>query len=142
MATAKKAPVKTVKAKATSAKKSIKSKAAPKANKIDFKGSADKAVNVYLGLIGKGLDIVQEKIEDGRKDSKKRVSMLETRGVKLRKNLTKRVNDIDMPDVESINKDVKEQIKKVQAKVEDVQAKVEDAVEDVVDSLKGNQKSA
>ena len=124
-------------AKKATAKKAVPRKAAPKVRKMTatVKDSADKAVNVYLGLIGKGLDMVQENIDSARKDSKKRVSVLEKRGEKLRANLTKRVKSIDVPDTDRLARDAKTQINKAQNQVES-------AVEDAVDTLKGKQKSA
>ena len=122
-------------AKSATTKKVTAKKTAPKARKLAFKDSADKAVNVYLGLIGKGLDLVQENIENARKDNEKRVSLLEKRGVKLRKSLTKRVKGIDVPDADRLARDAKKQFAKAQNQVESV-------VEDAVDALTGKQKAA
>ena len=105
MATAKKAPAKKPAAKKTTArkapaKKPAARKAAPKKSQgFDLKASADKAVNIYLGVIGKGLDAVQENLDQARKDNEKRMSDFEKRGAKLRKELTKRVEDFEVSDV-------------------------------------------
>ena len=137
MATAKKATTKR-----TAAKPVVRRKAAPKSQKETIKDSADKAVNIYLGLIGKGLDIVQENIESARKDGGKQVSLLEKRGVKLRKSLTKRIKGIDLPDTDRLARDAKKQINKAQSQVERaVENVAEDAV-NAVDALKGKQKPA
>lgn len=130
-ATTKKAPAKT----------SASRKAAPKATKT-IKDSADKAVNVYLGLIGKGLDVVQENIESARKDGGKQVSLLEKRGVQLRKNLTKRIKGIDLPDSNSLARDAKKQINKAQNKVESVVENVADDAAKAVDALNPKKKPA
>ena len=56
MATAKKAPAKKAVAKKAPAKKAAPKKvAAKKVEEFNLKASAEKAVNVYLGLVGKGL---------------------------------------------------------------------------------------
>ena len=121
-------------AKKATAKKAVRKNAAPKTRKAIVKETADKAVNIYLGLVGKGLDVVQDNIESARKDSKKQVSLLEKRGVKLRKALTTRIKGVD--------KDAKRQLNKAQNRVEKVQKSVEDAVEDVIDATKGKRTTA
>jgi hypothetical protein len=128
MATAKKAPAKRkapakkAVARKAAPKKTVAKKAAPK-KVVDFnlKASAEKAVNVYLGLVGKGLDMVEENMESARKDSEKRMSVLEKRGAKLRKELTKRVDSMDTPefDLDNIVEDAKSQFNKVQDRVEE-----------------------
>ncbi len=116
MATAKKAPAKKAPAKKAPVKKAAAKKSS---NVFSFKDSADKAINVYLGLFGKGLDLVQENIESARKDNDKRVKELEKRGVKLRKVLTKRMDNIEAPELSKVVKNAKTQINKVQGQVED-----------------------
>ncbi|MFT6286508.1 MAG: hypothetical protein ACJA09_001256 [Alcanivorax sp.] len=138
--TAKKAPVKKVPAKKATAKKTAPKKAAPKkvaAKKVtgfNFSASAEKAINVYFGIIGQGIDAVKENLETARKGNDKRVKQLEKRGVKLRTELTGRIENIEMPTVEmpefdNVVEDVKAQITKVQGQVEDV-------VENVREKLK------
>lgn len=121
-ATAKKAPAK----KATTKKTDISS----------FKDVADKAVNVYLGVIGKGVDAVQDNFEQARKDNQKRVKDLEKRGVKLRKELLKRFDNLEMPEMEDVIDDVKEQLNKAQDQVEEQISKAQEQVEDAVDTIK------
>ncbi len=59
MATAKrKAP-----AKKAPAKKAAPKTAAKKSTDFSVKESAEKAVNIYLGVIGKSIDVLQENIE-------------------------------------------------------------------------------
>ncbi|MFK8049966.1 MAG: hypothetical protein AB8B81_16175 [Halioglobus sp.] len=126
-AAAKKAPARKVAAKKVAAKKSTTS---------TFKATADKAVNVYFGVIGQGIDLMKENLETARKENDKRVKQLEKRGAKLRTELNGRFDKIDMPKVEmpefdNVVEDVKAQINKVQ-----------DQVEDVVESVKGRLKAA
>lgn len=150
MATAKKAPAKKPAAKKTTAKKApakkaTAKKAAPKKSQnFDFKASADKAVNIYLGVIGKGIDAVQENLESARKDNEKRMNEFEKRGAKLRKELTKQVEDFEVSDVvedakEQFNKfqdDAKEQLEKIQGDAKEQFSKIQDQVEDAVESAK------
>ncbi len=110
MATAKKAPA---------AKAAPKKVAAKKTSEFSIKESAEKAVNIYLGVIGQGLDTIQENIEARRKDNDKRVKDLEKRGIKLRKELNKRIDDIEVPAFDSVVEDVKEQFSKIQDQVEE-----------------------
>ena len=120
--TAKKAPAK----KRAAAKKAPAKKApAKKANVSSFKQTADKALNVYLGLIGKGVDSLQDNVEQVRKDNEKRVKDLEKRGVKLRKELSDRFDKIEVPEIDEVIEDAKKQFHKAQ-----------DQVEDAVDNLK------
>jgi hypothetical protein len=120
--TAKKAPAK----KRAAAKKAPAKRAnAKKANVSSFKETADKALNVYLGLIGKSVDTLQDNVEQARKDNEKRVKDLEKRGVKLRKELTDRFDKIEMPEIDEVIEDAKAQFTKAQ-----------DQVEDAVDNLK------
>lgn len=138
-APAKKAPAKKVAAKKAAPKKTA-SKAAPKkvaAKKTassNFRNTAEKAVNVYFGIIGQGFDAVKENLETARKDNDKRIKQLEKRGAKLRTELTGRIENLDMPKVDmpefdTVVEDVKAQITKVQGQVEDV-------VENVREKLK------
>ena len=136
----KKAPVKKAVAKKAPAKKVTAKKVSPKkvsAKKVadfSFKDSANKAVNVYFGVIGQGIDKVKENLDSARKDNDKRVKQLEKRGAKLRTELTTRFDKVEMPKVEmpefdNVVEDVKAQISKVQGQVEDV-------VENVREKLK------
>ena len=126
--TAKKAPAKKAPAKKAVAKKAPAKKASPKkvkANDFSFKDSADKAVNVYFGVIGQGIDKVKENLETARKENDKRVKQLEKRGAKLRTELSKRFDNVEMPKIDGpkfveVVEDVKAQINKVQDQVEDV----------------------
>ena len=133
--TAKKAPAKKAPAKKVAAKKApAKKVTAKKAETSSFKNTADKAVNVYFGVIGQGLDMVKENLESARKDNEKRVKQLEKRGAKLRTELTKRFDKVEMPKVEipefdSVVEDAKAQFSKVQDQVEE-------AVENVKEKLK------
>ncbi len=131
MATAKKAPAKKTAAKKAAPKRVAAKKAAPKkVEQFNLKASAEKAVNVYLGLVGTGLDLVEENIESARKESDKRVKDLEKRGAMLRKELTKRVDSYEAPefDLDNIVEDAKTQFNKVQDRVEE-------AVEDIKERL-------
>ena len=119
MATANKAPAK---------KAAPKRAAAKKTNEFSFKESAEKVVNIYLGVIGTGVDAVQENIETRRKESDKRVKELEKRGAKLRSQLNKRFDAIEVPAFDSVVDDVKAQFSKIQDQVEE-------AVENVKDRL-------
>ena len=132
--TAKKAPVKKAPAKKAVAKKApAKKVSAKKVNEFSFKDSAEKAVNVYFGVIGQGIDLVKENLETARKEGDKRVIKLEKRGAKLRTELSKRFDKVEMPKVEmpefdNVVEDVKAQISKVQDQVEE-------AVENVKEKL-------
>jgi vacuolar-type H+-ATPase subunit H len=128
MATAKKAPAKRAPAKKTTVKN---------ARVASFKSSADKAINIYLGVIGKSADKLQANIEQARKDNEKRVKDLETRGAKLRAELTSRFEKIELPEVDEVLEDAKQQLSKVQGKVQDRVEKVQGRVEEVVESVKG-----
>lgn len=114
-------------AKKSTAKKAARKNTVANIGTTNVKATADKAVNVYLGLLGKGLDLVQENIKSVRKDSEKQVSKLEKRGVKLRKTLNTRIKGVD--------KDAKRQLNKVQKQVEDV-------VEDAIGSTKSKRTTA
>lgn len=124
MATANKAPAKKAPAKKAAPKKA----AAKKTTEFSFKESAEKVVNIYLGVIGTGVDAVQETLETRRKENGKRVKELEKRGVKLRSQLNKRFDEIEVPAFDSVVDDIKEQFSKIQDQVEE-------AVENVKDRL-------
>ena len=124
MATAKKAPAKRAPAKKAAPKKA----AAKKTTEFSFKESAEKVVNIYLGVIGTGVDVVQENFETRRKENDKRVKELEKRGAKLRSQLSKRFDEIEVPAFDNVVDDVKEQFSKIQDQVEE-------AVENVKDRL-------
>ena len=124
MATATKAPAKKAPAKKAAPKKT----AAKKAPEFSLKDSAEKAVNIYLGVIGLGYDRVQENLDSARKDSDKRMKNLEKRGAKLRKELRTNINKIEAPEFDEVVDDVKEQFSKLQDQLED-------AVENVKEKL-------
>jgi hypothetical protein len=126
MATAKKAPAKRAPAKKAPAKKTT----AKQGSVASLKNTADKAINIYLGVIGKSADKLQANIEQARKDNEKRVKDLEKRGAKLRAELTSRFEKIELPEVDEVIEDAKEQFTKVQGKVQD-------RVEEVVENVKG-----
>ncbi|GEM_PF-2874192 len=127
--TAKKAPAKKV-----TAKKVVAKKASPKkANDFSFKDSADKAVNVYFGIIGQGIDKVKENLETARKENDKRVKQLEKRGAKLRAELIKRFDKVEMPKIEAPKFD--EVVEDVKAQISKVQDQVEEVVENVKEKL-------
>ncbi len=133
MATAKKAPAKRkAPAKKAAAKKAAPKAAAKKVEEFSLKASAEKAVNVYLGMIGKGLDMVEENIATARKENDKRMKDLEKRGVKLRKELEKRVDSIDTPEFDF---DFDNAVEDAKARFNKVQDRVEEAVEDIKERL-------
>lgn len=115
MATAKKAAVKNAPAKKAAPKKT----AAPKKAEFNLKDSAEKVVNIYLGVLGTGYDRVQENVESARKDNVKRMKDLEKRGAKLRKELNKGFDKIEAPQFDEVIEDVKDQFSKLQDQVED-----------------------
>ena len=125
-APAKKAPAKKAPAKKAPAKKTAARKAAPKKS-ADFsvKQSAEKVVNIYLGVIGKGIDTIQENIESSRKDNDKRMKDLEKRGAKFRKELSKRFDKFEVSDV----------VDDTKAQFEKIQDQVEEAVDNVKEKL-------
>lgn len=126
MATAKAAPAKKAPAKKAAAKRApvkktaAKKTSAAKGNVSSLKQSADKAINVYLGLIGKTVDAVQENMQTVRKDNEKRVKDLEKRGAKLRKELNKRFDNIEVPEFDEVVDDAKAQFDKISDQIEDV----------------------
>jgi Mg2+ and Co2+ transporter CorA len=126
MATQAKATTKKASARKAPAKKTAARKAAPKKS-ADFsvKQSAEKVVNIYLGVIGKGIDSIQENIESSRKQNDKRMKDLEKRGAKLRKELSKRIDKFEVSDV----------VDDTKAQFEKIQDQVEEAVDNVKEKL-------
>jgi ElaB/YqjD/DUF883 family membrane-anchored ribosome-binding protein len=114
---ARKAPARKTAAKRTAPRKTVAAKkSAPK-----LKQSAEKALHVYLGVIGKSIDALQENIDAMRKDSDKYVQSYEKRGVQLRKKLSKRFDQLDVPgEIEDAVEDAREQLGKLQDQLEDV----------------------
>jgi len=136
MATQKKAPAKKAPAKKSTNRNSIPQK------RVDFspRDSAEKMVNIYLGVIGKSLDTIQDRISKTRKENDSRLKELEKRGAKLRKDLTKRFRNFEVSDVVD---DAKSQFSKLQDQVEEAMedakgrfSKLQDQVEEAVDSAK------
>ena len=113
-ATVKKAPVRKV-----AARKATKAPVS-KNDESSLKESAEKAVNIYLGVIGMGYDRVQESLDSARKDNEKRMKDLEKRGAKLRKELGKNIDKLEAPEFDEIVEDVKGQFSKLQDQLEDV----------------------
>ena len=132
-ATAKKAPARKARAAKTTARKktTTRKKSTTRSADISLRQSAEKAVNIYLGVIGKGIDTLQENFESSRKENEKRMKELEKRGVKLRKELTKRFDKIESSDV----------VEDARAQFDKIQDQVEDAVGNVKDKL-GSAKAA
>ena len=119
-ATAKKAPVKKTAARKAAPKAAARKAAPKKAAAFSLKNTAEKAVNVYLGVIGAGYDRIQENMEVARKENEKRMKKLESRGAKLRKELRSNVSKIETPEFDTVVEDVKGQISKLQDQLEDV----------------------
>ena len=115
MATAKKAPAKKVAPKKVAAKKV----AAKSTNEFSFEETAEKAINVYLGVIGQSVDSVRENMETRRQENDKRLKTLEKRGAKLRTELSKRFDKLEAPTFDSVTSDVKEQFSKIQDQLEE-----------------------
>ena len=115
MATAKKAPAKKVAPKKVAAKKV----AAKSTNEFSFKETAEKAINVYLGVIGQSVDSVRENMETRRQENDKRLKTLEKRGARLRTELSKRFDKLEAPTFDSVTSDVKEQFSKIQDQLEE-----------------------
>ena len=98
-------------AKKASARKAATSKAAPKATGktapkgagkapgFSLKTSAEKAVNIYLGVLGTSYDRVRENLASVRRDSEKRAGKLEQRGSRLRRELEGRFDKLEAPDL-------------------------------------------
>ena len=96
MATAKKAPARKAPARKTAAKRApAKKRTVAKDKGFSLKQSTDKAINIYLGVIGKTVDSLQENMKSARKENEKRVKDLEKRGAKLRAQLNKRFDRIE-----------------------------------------------
>ena len=117
MATAKKV---TAPAKKAAARKAAPKTTAKNAPEFSLKDSAEKAVNIYLGVIGMGFDRVQENLDSARKDNEKRMKKFESRGAKLRKELRTNIDKIERPEFDEVVDDVKEQFSKLQDQLEDV----------------------
>lgn len=126
MTTAKKATTKK-----TTATQAVRNSVATKSRKTNVRGTAQRAVNVYLGLLGKSLDVVRDNIEGARKDGKKQVVQLERRGETLRKQLTERIKG-----------GTKRQVNKAQSQVDKVQKQVDAAVEEAIGSPRGKRNAA
>lgn len=127
MATTSKAPAKKTAARKAPARKTTAKRTAPrkaaaaKKPAPKLKQSAEKALHVYLGVIGKSIDALQENIDAMRKDSDKYVQSYEKRGVQLRKKLSKRFDQLDVPgEIEDAVEDAREQLGKLQDQLEDV----------------------
>ena len=115
---------KKVRAKKAPVRKTAARKPAPKAPvrkeaEFSLKDSAEKVVNIYLGVIGMGYDRVQENLENARKENQKRMKDLEKRGVKLRKELEKGFDKLEAPEFDELVEDVKGQFSKLQDQLED-----------------------
>jgi len=115
MATQKKAPAK---------KKAATRKAAPrttarKSDEFSLRNSAEKAFNIYLGVLGTGYDRVQENIRNARKDNEKRMSGFEKRGARLRRELRKEIDEIEVPGFDNAVEGAKGQFNKLQDQLED-----------------------
>ena len=126
--TAKKAPAKKAAAKRAPAKKATAKKAAAK-TEFSFKDTADKAINVYLGLIGKTVDTLQDNLDSARKENEKRVKDLEKRGLKLRKEINKRFDKIEVPE------QLDDAVEDAKAQFDKISDQIEDAVEDIKEKL-------
>jgi hypothetical protein len=126
MATQQKATARKAPAKKAPAKKAAVRNATPKKS-ADFsvKQSAEKVVNIYLGVIGKGIDTIQENMESTRKENDKRMNDLEKRGAKFRKELSKRFDKFEVSDV----------VDDTKAQFEKIQDQVEEAVDNVKEKL-------
>ncbi|MCB1678414.1 MAG: hypothetical protein KDI16_06995 [Halioglobus sp.] len=122
MATQKSTTTKTAARKKPGPKKGAKRAAAPENS---MKQRAEKAVNIYLGVIGHGIDMLQENLESSRKQGEKRIKELEKRGSKLRTQLNERFDKLASRDF----------AKESKAQLEKVQEQVEDAVESVKETF-------
>ena len=120
MATQKSTTTKTAARKKPGPKKGAKRAAAPENS---MKQRAEKAVNIYLGVIGHGIDMLQENLESSRKQGEKRIK--EKRGSKLRTQLNERFDKLASRDF----------AKESKAQLEKVQEQVEDAVESVKETF-------
>ncbi len=106
--------------KATAKKAPARKAPVSKSKEFSLKESAERAVNIYLGVIGTGYDRVQENLESTRKDNEKRLKDLEKRGAKLRKELSKNIDKLEAPEFDELVEDVKGQFSKLQDQLEDV----------------------
>ncbi len=123
MATQKKATVRKAAARKPAPKAAVR-----KSEEFSLKDSAERAVNIYLGVIGMGYDRVQENLDSARKENEKRMKDLEKRGAKLRKELGKNIDKLEAPEFDELVEDVKGQFSKLQDQLED-------AVENMRDKL-------
>jgi hypothetical protein len=128
MATQKKATVKKAPVRKVAARKAAPKAAVRKNAEFSVKNSAEKVVNIYLGVIGMGYDRVQENLDSARKENEKRMKDLEKRGAKLRKELEKGFDKLEAPEFDELVEDVKGQFSKLQDQLED-------AVENARDKL-------
>jgi hypothetical protein len=128
MATQKKATVKKAPVRKVAARKPALKTAVRKSEEFSLKDSAERAVNIYLGVIGMGYDRVQENMDSARKENEKRMKDLEKRGAKLRKELGKNIDKLEAPEFDELVEDVKGQFSKLQDQLED-------AVENMRDKL-------
>jgi len=122
-ATGRKTATKTTSARKTTAKRGAPSKSAVSDTTLPkLKQSAETILHVYLGIIGKGIDALQENLESMNKDGgKRRFQDYEKRGVQLRKELTKRFEKLDVAEeFEGAVEEAKEQFNKLQDQIEDV----------------------
>ena len=135
MATAKKAPARKAPAKKATRKAAPKARAtkSTKSNEFNLKASAEKVVNIYLGVLGTSYDRVQDRLESVRKDNEKRMSGYEKRGAKVRKELEGRFDKLEAPEFDKVVEDIKGQINKLQDQVEDA---VENAKEKLTPAKK------
>ena len=110
----------------TGAKAKATSKAAPKrkAEQSSVRKSAEKALHVYLGVIGKGLDSLEENMESARKKRERRVKELEKRGSQLRKQIKKRVDDYEVKSIDDLYEDGKARFEKLQRRAEEATADI------------------
>lgn len=116
----------------TSTKAKAKAKAKPtgkaapkrKAERSPVRKSAEKALHVYLGVIGKGLDSLEENMESARKKRERRVKELEKRGSQLRKEIKKRVDDYEVKSFDELYEDGKARFEKLQRRAEEATADI------------------
>ena len=86
---------------------------------LTVKDRAEKALNVYMGLLGVGYDLVQENLEYARKDNKLRMKQLEKRGAKLRQELRKNMSKFEAREFDQMFESVQEQFDKLQKKMDE-----------------------
>ena len=128
MATQKKATVKKAPVRKAAARKPVRKAPVRKSEEFSLKDSAERAVNIYLGVLGMGYDRVQENLDSAREENEKRIKDLEKRGAKLRKELSKNIDKLEAPEFDELVEDVKGQFSKLQDQLED-------AVENMRDKL-------